>query len=98
MGTNGALQAQTGGIIPDDSTLANPSQLMVESKGKFLYVANQGNNVLGVNANSGIAGYFITTSPLTRSPSSPVNRSAPGQVPSASSRTPPISSFTQPTS
>jgi len=63
VGTNGALQAQTGGIIPDDPSLANPSQLIVESKGKFLYVANQGNNVLGVNANSGIAGYFITTSP-----------------------------------
>ncbi|MGC1463446.1 MAG: beta-propeller fold lactonase family protein [Terracidiphilus sp.] len=62
-GTNGALQAETGGIIPDDSTLANPIYLLVESKGKFLYVANQGNNVQGVNANSGLAGYFITTSP-----------------------------------
>jgi 6-phosphogluconolactonase (cycloisomerase 2 family) len=63
VGNNGALQAETGGAIPDDATLANPSQLMVESKGHFLYVANQGNNVLGVNANSGIAGYFMTNSP-----------------------------------
>jgi hypothetical protein len=60
---NGALQAQVGGIIPDDSTLANPIYIMVESKGKFIYVANQGNNVQGVNTNSGIAGYFVTTSP-----------------------------------
>jgi 6-phosphogluconolactonase (cycloisomerase 2 family) len=59
----GALQAETGGIIPDDATLANPIQLLVNSTGKFLYVANQGNNVSGVNANSGIAGYFITTNP-----------------------------------
>ena len=31
-------------------TLANPIYLMVESKSKFLYVANQGNNVQGNNA------------------------------------------------
>jgi Lactonase, 7-bladed beta-propeller len=63
VGTNGALQAETGGIIPDDSTLANPIYITEESKGKFLYVANQGNNTLGQNANSGIAGYFLTTAP-----------------------------------
>ncbi len=63
VGTGGALQAQTGGIIPDDATLANPIQLLVESKGKYLYVANQGNNTTGQNPESGLAGYFITTSP-----------------------------------
>lgn len=63
VGTNGALQAQTGGVIPDDPTLANPIYILVESKGKFIYVANQGNNTLGTNAQSGMAGYFITTSP-----------------------------------
>ena len=63
VGTNGALQAQTGGIIPDDSTLSNPVYVLVESKGKFVYVANQGNNVTGVNAQSGMAGYFISTTP-----------------------------------
>jgi 6-phosphogluconolactonase (cycloisomerase 2 family) len=57
VGTNGALQAQTGGIIPDDPTLANPTYIMVESKGTFVYVANQGNNVTGTNPQSGIAGY-----------------------------------------
>jgi 6-phosphogluconolactonase (cycloisomerase 2 family) len=63
VGTNGALQAQTGGVIPDDPTLSNPVYLIVESKGKFIYVANQGNNVQGVNAGSGMTGYFLTTSP-----------------------------------
>ena len=60
----GALQAEPGGIVPDDPTLSNPTYLIVESKGKFVYVANQGNNTQGVNAQSGIAGYFITTSPV----------------------------------
>jgi hypothetical protein len=59
VGTGGALQAQTGGVVPDDTTLSNPIYLLVESKGKFLYVANQGNNVQGTNAQSGLAGYVI---------------------------------------
>jgi hypothetical protein len=59
VGTNGALQAQTGGVIPDDATLANPIFLLVESKGKFLYVANQGNNTQGTNSGSGLSGYVI---------------------------------------
>ncbi|MGD0737823.1 MAG: hypothetical protein ABR976_22040 [Terracidiphilus sp.] len=63
VGSNGALQSEPGGIVPDDPTLANPIFLMVEAKGKFVYVANQGNNTTGANANSGLAGYFITTSP-----------------------------------
>jgi 6-phosphogluconolactonase (cycloisomerase 2 family) len=64
LGTNGALQSDTSGIIPDDPTLSNPTWLMVESKSKYLYVANQGNNVTGTNnPESGIAGYFITTTP-----------------------------------
>jgi hypothetical protein len=62
VGTGGALQAQTGGVVPDDPTLANPIYLLVESKGKFLYVANQGNNVQGTNPTSGIAGYVIDPS------------------------------------
>jgi 6-phosphogluconolactonase (cycloisomerase 2 family) len=61
VGTNGALQAEPGGIIPEDATVANPIYLLVESKGKFVYVLNQGNNAAGVNAQSGIEGYFITT-------------------------------------
>jgi hypothetical protein len=63
IGTNGALQAEPGGVVPDDSTLANPIYLLVESKGKFIYVANQGNNAQGADAQSGISGYFLTTTP-----------------------------------
>jgi hypothetical protein len=64
LGTNGALQSDTSGIIPDDPTLSNPTWLMVESKNKYLYVANQGNNITGNNnPNSGIAGYLITQTP-----------------------------------
>ena len=63
LGSSGALQADTGGIIPDDSTLSNPIQMLVESKSKYLYVANQGNNVTGNNPESGIAGYYINTVP-----------------------------------
>jgi len=63
LGTGGALQAEPGGAIPDDPTLSNPIYIMIESKGKFLYVANQGNNVQGPTADSGISGYFVNTAP-----------------------------------
>ncbi len=63
VGSNGALQAAPTGIVPDDPTLANPVYLLEESKNQFIYVINQGNNVAGKNAQSGIAGYFLTTSP-----------------------------------
>jgi 6-phosphogluconolactonase (cycloisomerase 2 family) len=61
--TGGALQAEPSGIFPDTATLANPIQVLVESKGKYLYVANQGNNTTGNNPESGIAGYEIFTAP-----------------------------------
>ena len=60
--SDGTLQAEPSGIIPDDSTLSNPVQIMLESKGRFVYVANQGEGT-GPNAESGIAGYFLTTTP-----------------------------------
>jgi 6-phosphogluconolactonase (cycloisomerase 2 family) len=62
VGTAGALQPQTGGIVPDDASLSNPTYLLVESKGKFLYVVNQGNNTNTTNPQSGIAGYVIDPS------------------------------------
>ena len=63
IGNSGALQAQTAGQIADDPKLANPSWLIANSKNTIIYVANQGNNVTGVNAGSGITGYAITNSP-----------------------------------
>ena len=61
--TGGALDLEPSGIIADDATLANPIEVLVESKGKFVYVANQGNNTTGTNAESGIAAYFLTSTP-----------------------------------
>jgi 6-phosphogluconolactonase (cycloisomerase 2 family) len=63
VGSGGALQAQPSGVVPIDPRLANPIYAMVDSKGKFLYVANQGNNVIGPNPASGISAYFLTTAP-----------------------------------
>jgi 6-phosphogluconolactonase len=58
-GTGGALQAQTGGAIPDDPNESNPTYLIAESKGKWVYVSNQGANTAGTVAQSGIVGYVI---------------------------------------
>ena len=63
VGSGGALQAEASGVIPDDPTLSNPIDVLVESKGNFIYVANQGNNTTGTNPESGIAAYLFTTSP-----------------------------------
>jgi DNA-binding beta-propeller fold protein YncE len=64
VGTNGALQAQTGNTVPDEPTLNNPIYLIVSSNTKFAYVINQGNNAQGTNSQSGIAGYVLD--PTTR--------------------------------
>ncbi len=63
VGAGGALQAEPSGLIPDDPKLSNPIYLILENKGRFIYVANQGNNTAGPNPESGIAGYFLTTAP-----------------------------------
>jgi len=59
VGSGGALQSVVSGIIPDDTTLANPIYLLQESKGKFIYVINQSNNTPGVNPAGGIAAYTV---------------------------------------
>jgi hypothetical protein len=62
VGTNGALLAATSGPIPDDPNQTNPIYLVQENKGKWFYVANEGNNVTGSGtAQSGIAGYVINS-------------------------------------
>jgi hypothetical protein len=79
VGNNGALQAQTGGTVPDDPTQANPIYLLVESKGKWAYVANQGdNNTQTGYAQSGITGYIIdpSTHQLTEMPGLPFGTGA----------------------
>jgi len=62
VGTGGSLQPQVSGAVPDDATESNPITLLVESKGKFLYVANQGTESQGTNAESGLSGYVIDPS------------------------------------
>ncbi len=59
VGTGGALQAQSGGTVPIASGQSNPIYLLQESKGKWVYVANQGNNTDPNNAASGLTGYVI---------------------------------------
>jgi hypothetical protein len=62
VGSNGALLAATSGPIPDDPNQSDPVYLVQENKGKWFYVANQGNNVTGSGtAQSGIAGYVINS-------------------------------------
>ncbi len=62
IGSNGALIAASSGPIPDDPDQSNPFYLTVESRGKWFYVANQGNNVIGTGTPaSGVAGYNINT-------------------------------------
>ena len=63
IGSGGALQAEPSGVFPDAGSLANPIQLLVDSKNKYVYVANQGNNITGNNPQSGLAGYEIFTAP-----------------------------------
>ena len=60
---NGGNLQSLGVAIPDAPSLSNPIQLLIESKGKYMYVANQGNNTTGNNPASGVAGYNIFTTP-----------------------------------
>jgi 6-phosphogluconolactonase (cycloisomerase 2 family) len=80
VGTNGSLNTLTGGAVADDPTETSPIQVIVESKGKFLYVANQ----QGANSTdaAGIAGYVIdpSSSQLTQNPGSPYPIPNPGST------------------
>jgi 6-phosphogluconolactonase (cycloisomerase 2 family) len=57
VGTNGALQSVTGGAVQDDPNESSPVWLIIESKSKFIYVANQ--QGAGISAGSGITGFTI---------------------------------------
>jgi 6-phosphogluconolactonase len=72
IGTNGALQSQTGGAVPDVPAQTNPLWLLAESKGKWIYVANAGDNsnATVTNTQSGIAAYVIDTSSKQLTPMS----------------------------
>jgi len=71
VGTNGALQSLVGGAVADDPSETNPVQLMIESKGRYLYVANQQGS--SINTSAGVVAYVIdqTSSQLLEDPGSP---------------------------
>jgi 6-phosphogluconolactonase (cycloisomerase 2 family) len=78
--TNGVLQPQNGGTVPDDPGQYNPIFAVLENKGKWLYVANQG-DLSNPNPNvaySGITGYVIdpTTHQLSEIAALPFNTGA----------------------
>jgi 6-phosphogluconolactonase (cycloisomerase 2 family) len=81
IGTNGALNSLVGGAVPDDVTESSPIYLIVESKGKYLYVANQQGQ--GSTNAAGIAIYTIdpSSSQLTEAPGSPVPTAGTGAIP-----------------
>lgn len=63
VGSGGSLQPTTFGTVPGDGTLENPVYLVQENKGKWVYVAYQGNSDTSTgNPDSGIAGWVIDTS------------------------------------
>jgi Lactonase, 7-bladed beta-propeller len=91
VGTNGALQALVGGAVADDPTQTDPVQLLVESKGKFLFVANYGGS--SINNGAGIVAYVIdpTSSQLTEDPGSPFTLTEnPGSVPQSGTGAQPV--------
>ncbi|HEY1255786.1 MAG TPA: beta-propeller fold lactonase family protein [Terracidiphilus sp.] len=61
IGSGGALLPAVSGPIPDDANQSNPIFLAVESKNKWLYVANQGNLSNPEQALSGISGFVINS-------------------------------------
>jgi 6-phosphogluconolactonase (cycloisomerase 2 family) len=74
VGANGALQASTGGAAPISSSMSDPIYLIIESKGKWAYTANYGNNNTSqTSSESGISGYVIdpTSHQLTEISGSP---------------------------
>jgi len=70
LGSNGALQAQPNGVFALDPAQTNPIYMISEgsSSGKFLYVANQGDNTNTNNAQSGITAFTVQSSPYNLSP------------------------------
>jgi 6-phosphogluconolactonase (cycloisomerase 2 family) len=58
-GTNGSLAALTNGAVANDATASNPVSLVVDSKGKYLFVVSAGPTTGIVNPVSQITGWTI---------------------------------------
>jgi 6-phosphogluconolactonase (cycloisomerase 2 family) len=61
VGSNGALLAANPSVIPDDPNQSNPIYVVLESKGKWFYVANQSGVASSNSADGGIAGYIVNS-------------------------------------
>ena len=61
LGTGGALLPAVSGPIPDDAYQTDPIYLISESKGKWLYVANQSGISSSVSPDGGITGYVVNS-------------------------------------
>jgi 6-phosphogluconolactonase len=71
-GSGGILQTVTSGTVPNDPTVTNPSDLVVDSKGVRLYIANAGPNTNPTNPSSAISAFSIlSTGQLTEIGGSP---------------------------
>jgi len=81
VGSNGAIDSLVGGAVQDDQTETFPLFALVESKGKYLYVANEGGS--SYNNGAGIVAYTInpSDSTLVEDPGSPF-ASGTGATPS----------------
>jgi len=81
IGTNGALQSLVGGAVADDVTQTDPIDLIVENKGKYLYVANR----QGADSTTAAGIAIFTIDPasgqLTESPGSPIPTVGAGASP-----------------
>jgi 6-phosphogluconolactonase (cycloisomerase 2 family) len=79
--TGGALQAESTGAVADDPTLSYPLFVMLENKGKYLYVLNQNANTAeSTNPNGGIAA-FLVNSPYQLTATSPTTFTGVGSAP-----------------
>jgi len=68
VGTNGALQSNTGGAEANTGTVSNPGPMIVDHQSKFLYLANQGPNLTPTSPASSVSAFFITQSTGVLSP------------------------------
>jgi 6-phosphogluconolactonase (cycloisomerase 2 family) len=69
--SGGALTSQIGGAVPNDPTLSNPVNLMIESKNKFLFVINDGQGNSSSDPSSGISQFVLDPASHQLTPNSP---------------------------
>jgi hypothetical protein len=59
-GSNGSLQAEANGYIPDNAAYSKPIYAIVANGKSWLYILNQGDNSSATTPQSGIAAFTIT--------------------------------------